>query len=1375
VSEVVQILLEFRFTRSVDLFKAVSIASIMHQRHGPEEFTSNLISGLVKVFEGHKTVWKRAQQERQKAHASIAESGGAANAANAAAIAAVTLTPAEVEAEEALNQRKRSTLRLLTELFLCGLTSDLKPLLGVLSELMSSDTRNEPDLSNTILHLLISWLKYGAWPILDLQSKKWKSALIEAELSTSSINLPTYLTIQQREQIMNKLFIPYGKQMYERLVGIHTTLQKLEKKAARMQMMRGEIPLDMQDQRRTNREQLSALQSQLDIYYDLLDSELEPLPIIQDAEDELFNLVTLESDDTSALEETELGAWDDIETKNFYENLIDLSVVVPPVLLQDGHDKEKAKLRREKDAAAAAETEEDGDDKSTSTSSAQNELNKKNKNIQDEDDSTYVPNWEMTIEQLYVDCIKLLSFSRYCGGTHSVGIRFFLTCLCVDVVCILFLSLFSEAKLASMGGPARSVNRRDNTTNMQNPDDPDSLYEEDEYGNLLIPELFIQKEKRSHPMETLISSMSHSLNREGVDSIAEKFCYLNTKNNRMRLVEAMYTLPRQRVDEIPYFCRLLATLNKHMKADMTEELVGLLTGEFYRLLRGKNQYRLESKIRNIRWLSELTKFQLTRPTLIFKIWHALLLSFTPNAIQLICLLLESCGRWLYRTPMHHIRCAQFLDRTMALKETKYLDKSLNLLLENAYFAVKPPPVQQSTHGAVKERTPIHLFIRKSLYQDLNAKNVDVIVKRLRKLNWNDAKPKGSTATTTTTNPVPTAAAAPTSGNAIGDAAETVPTAANSNAGVGTATDSTTAVVSAPPIIPTRTLAIKCLSNISNVSYASLTPLAHVTSVLNKFHQIGPVIVDNILENVRVGLEYNRYSQNQRRLTAIRYVGELYSFKLLDSQTLFDTFYLLLTFGHEVDEITGKLISKIDPPSDTFRVRLIVTLLETVGTILSSSSPILKVRLDRFLLYFQRYLFLKEILPIDLQFAVSDLFIKLRPHMKRPHNLEECIERIKEMDSHTHISHDRLISLTEADEENAAAATDANETEQGEEEEEEVDGDEEDTGKGDTSESYADKAVAGQSLLDAAIAAGAGDDNEDDAEDDDGTAEDGEDDEGEDDEDDEDDESSADEEEWERSAPSAQSNHPSRRAQEEDEFALELEKMMADAVEGAKQQPRIHQMATVEAITAGLDGPRSSPTSGAPALSTGSTVDGEEGVSFRFLSRHSKRSNNPQARSLFIPADSDMAASCVANAERALAEKADLKRLVLKGLERSNREQMEEERMNIREQLIRDKRDGVTHDFSHRNIHPSEQQQSAQEKEEKPEKQYNRPYQQHRGGGGGASKDSSNSLSRVGASLGAKTDGPSRDLSLKLESFAFASEETLTHSRVTLQGDSRRKK
>jgi regulator of nonsense transcripts 2 len=98
-------------------------------------------------------------------------------------------------------------------------------------------------------------------------------------------------------------------------------------------------------------------------------------------------------------------------------------------------------------------------------------------------------------------------------------------------------------------------------------------------------------------------------------------------------------------------------------------------------------------------------------------------------VIVVCALLEACGRWLYRHPDTHLRCAKFLEQTMQLKETKFMEANLKNMLDNAYFQCKPPVA--SAFLTEKLRSPMHQYIRKSLYTDLNPSNVESILRRLR--------------------------------------------------------------------------------------------------------------------------------------------------------------------------------------------------------------------------------------------------------------------------------------------------------------------------------------------------------------------------------------------------------------------------------------------------------------------------------------------------------------------------------------------------------------------------------------------------------------------------------------------------------------------
>jgi regulator of nonsense transcripts 2 len=59
---------------------------------------------------------------------------------------------------------------------------------------------------------------------------------------------------------------------------------------------------------------------------------------------------------------------------------------------------------------------------------------------------------------------------------------------------------------------------------------------------------------------------------------------------------------------------------------------------------------------------------------------------------------------------------------------------------------------------------------------------------------------------------------------------------------------------------------------------------------------------------------------------------------------------------------------LDPPEDFFRIRLIITLLETCGHYFDHGSS--KKKLDRFLMHFQRYILSKGALPLDVEFDLQ---------------------------------------------------------------------------------------------------------------------------------------------------------------------------------------------------------------------------------------------------------------------------------------------------------------------------------------------------------------------------------------------------------------------
>jgi len=144
---------------------------------------------------------------------------------------------------------------------------------------------------------------------------------------------------------------------------------------------------------------------------------------------------------------------------------------------------------------------------------------------------------------------------------------------------------------------------------------------------------------------------------------------------------------------------------------------------------------------------------------------------------------------------------------------------------------------------------------------------------------------------------------------------------------------------------------------------------------------------------------------------MKFLGELYTYQLLEHQIVFDVLYLLIAYGrtHESavslpersesetqsennKETTPSLAATVlanplDSSTESWRVRLVCVLLQTCGHYFRKG--ITKEKLDRFLVYFQRYVLSKERISRDLCYTIDDLFDALRPRMRRFTSFEEA--------------------------------------------------------------------------------------------------------------------------------------------------------------------------------------------------------------------------------------------------------------------------------------------------------------------------------------------------------------------------------------------------
>jgi regulator of nonsense transcripts 2 len=246
-----------------------------------------------------------------------------------------------------------------------------------------------------------------------------------------------------------------------------------------------------------------------------------------------------------------------------------------------------------------------------------------------------------------------------------------------------------------------------------------------------------------------------------------------------------------------------------------------------------------------------------------------------------------------------------------------------MLIENAMYYVNPP---ERAAIEQKDRTPIELFLRKIMYQDLTRRSMDKTVRTIRKMHWEEEE-----------------------------------------------------VVN---------ILHKIFSKPGKIKYSNVHLLAIILGTIHRYHQDFTIsVIDDLLESITFGLELNDFKFNQRRIAEVKYLGEMYLYRLVDSPLVFDILYKLLNYGWEGGYARPGLYNPLDLSDDYFRIRLVCNLLETCGMYFDKGTA--KKKLDFFLSYFQYYLCMKDALPMDVEFIVQDAYNLTRPQWKLITNLDEA--------------------------------------------------------------------------------------------------------------------------------------------------------------------------------------------------------------------------------------------------------------------------------------------------------------------------------------------------------------------------------------------------
>ncbi|XP_042470696.1 regulator of nonsense transcripts UPF2-like [Zingiber officinale] len=816
VSEAVTAICEAKL-RASDIQAAVQVCSLLHQRYN--DFAPSLIQGLLKIFFPGKTGDDLDADRNSRA------------------------------------MKKRSTLKLLVELYFVGVVDDCSILLNIIKDLTALDHLKDRETTQTNLSLLTSFTRQGRF-FLGLQ-------LAGQEIYDEFFAVLNVTADQKK--FFKKALHAYYDAVTELLLSEHNSLRLMELENAKVLNAKGELS----DENTASYEKLRKSFDQLFRGVSSLAEALDVQPPVMPDDGHSTRVTTgIDAASSTSVKEASIlePVWDDEDTRAFYESLPDLRAFVPAVLLGEAEPKLNDQQLKAHDQQSENTLELDADTQDASETCVDPESSPKCKTEvkgKDKDEKDKEKMRDSDKEKPKDDTEK-------------------------------------------KDGDKDKIKGLDGTS-----------------------------------LDSLLQRLPGCVSRDLIDQLTVEFCYLNSKTNRKKLVRALFNVPRTSLELLPYYSRMVATLSTCMK-DVPPMLLSMLEEEFNFLINKKDQTNIETKIKNIRFIGELSKFKIASAGLVFTCLKACLDDFTHHNIDVACNLLETCGRFLYRSPETTIRMANMLEILMRLKNVKNLDPRHSTLVENAYYLCKPP---ERSARVTKVRPPLHQYIRKLIFSDLDKSTVEHVLRQLRKLPWSECEP----------------------------------------------------------------YILKCFLKVHKGKYSQVHLIAVLTGGLGRYHdEFVVALIDEVLEEIRLGLELNDYEMQQRRLAHMRLLGELYNYEHIDSSVVFETLYLIICYGYGSSEQ-----DTLDPPEDCFRIRLIVTLLQTCGHYFDRGSS--KRKLDRFLIYFQQYVLSKGPIPFDIEFDIQDMFAELRPDMTRYSTIEEVNIALVELEEHERtFSADKIYSEKHSD-------------------------------------------------------------------------------------------------------------------------------------------------------------------------------------------------------------------------------------------------------------------------------------------------------------------------------------------------------------------------
>eukprot|EP00347_Sterkiella_histriomuscorum_P001333 403372435 len=447
---------------------------------------------------------------------------------------------------------------------------------------------------------------------------------------------------------------------------------------------------------------------------------------------------------------------------------------------------------------------------------------------------------------------------------------------------------------------------------------------------------FIQSEKETTGLSQLSMTSSEadldemhkklqkSQTKDQIDEKAQDFIKQNPcvqfKSGRKEMAKILFNIPRNSLSLLPYYARFTAIIHYYFK-DMGNDLIKMLEHEFNELYEQNDVIKIETKIRNIRFLGELTKFQVCPPQTILECLKKCLDDFHGHNVEIITNLLETCGKYLSKLEETQLKFNNLIEFLQRLKEKENISSKQLANLESALLQCRGP-VGIKVHPKKQELlTNIQFYIKHLFLERISKKTLDEVFVLILKLPWHDEE--------------------------------------------------------------------EFISRMDTIAIL-------LASLKQYYRPFVVKVIDSIFEEILRQCERNDFKESQRRVAMMKFIGECYNFKVLHTQVLFDLLYKLMNYDNLTQQ-EDEIMKSLDSPQESFRIRLICTTLDSLGRFFQRGER--RRIMDRFLMFFQRYIYSKNYVLMDLEFMILDTFDSVRPKFIRFESQEEAISVCKKIEDY----------------------------------------------------------------------------------------------------------------------------------------------------------------------------------------------------------------------------------------------------------------------------------------------------------------------------------------------------------------------------------------